>query len=107
MKFCPDCNNSLYIKQSSDKIIFYCMVCNYEEKANTAKYYYKDYGEQKCQNYRIETYKSLCDDATIPITKTEKCKNKDCKDSKIIFIKCNTLNNIYICCKCNDYWYSD
>jgi DNA-directed RNA polymerase subunit M/transcription elongation factor TFIIS len=108
MNFCPDCNNSLKIQQNDNTIDYRCIVCNYESPAPDMRYHFKDYGDQKCENYRIETYKSLCDDPTIPITTKVKCP--DCKDtdSKVVFIKCDTtLNNIYICCKCHNYWYSD
>jgi len=110
MDFCPDCSNILLEKQMENKIQRYCRICNFKDdvKNNFLRYSFKDWGEKKCEDYPIESYENLCHDKTIPIALDVKCKNKDCKDDNVIYIRCGeTMTNIYICCKCKQYWYSN
>ena len=105
MKFCPDCNNILVIKQEGQTFINRCRVCSYKEKADEDSYriHFSTTSESESINYRRMISNGICDDITYPLIKYQICKN--CHSNKIIFIKDDiTLKYVYVCKDCKSYW---
>ena len=134
MNFCPECENSLFIKISgsdnANNIISYiCNNCSYKKNIDITKE-----PEYKCvysHSYNIEKIdtnkhndKYLCKDPTLPHIDILPCPNPECITNKenqkselldtesqkvknnVLYIKINE-NNLtykYKCCNCNHTW---
>ncbi len=117
MKFCPDCNNFLYItedKSEDTEVNFlknYCRNCGYEEKRennkiDTLKFDYET-------SYKNILPEEIVYDLTYPRTRVVKCPNFDCEcnlpSSHILrevlfFRQNNSLKLTYVCCVCKTMW---
>ena len=107
MKFCPDCNNCLYIQESigeEKNLENYCRNCGYSEKRadNKIETFQFDYEAA----YRNIVPEEIVNDLTYPRTKTVECPNGTCSSSRevLFFKQKNSLKLTYICCNCKTMW---
>lgn len=106
MKFCKKCNNSFEPDQESitaKKMFFKCRSCGYREEASQEDY---KIGSEiyHTEDFIDSNIVHMCDNEILQI-KHIKCKNKDCKNEYIKYIKQPvTLKIIYICNDCKTYW---
>jgi DNA-directed RNA polymerase subunit M/transcription elongation factor TFIIS len=114
MKFCPDCNNCLYIQESSSSsddsgnLENYCRNCGYSEKR----------ADNKIETFQFEyeaAYKNIVpeeivNDLTYPRTKAVECPNGSCvsrtnNQREVLFFKQKgNLKLTYICANCKTMW---
>jgi DNA-directed RNA polymerase subunit M/transcription elongation factor TFIIS len=116
MKFCPDCNNFLYITEGTTKddeknvLINTCRNCGYEEKRednkiDTLKFDYET-------SYKNLVPDEIVSDLTYPRTRAIKCPNADCDcnvDPKVLrevlfFRQKSSLKLTYVCSICKTMW---
>ena len=121
MKFCENCGNLYYMRESEKKtLIFYCRNCNNESQELTAEDICVSRIQVKKSNqsfhHIINKYTKL--DPTLPRTNTVLCPNQDCETNKksenghapvereIIFIRYDETNirYIYLCSTCDTSW---
>jgi hypothetical protein len=85
-------------------LINHCRYCNHEEEVKNDNYIISASILKKEEEDNIIN-PAICDDSTYPQSKTEKCSNKDCTNSKVIYIIAKkTLQYTYICCQCKESW---
>ena len=111
MKFCPDCNNCIYIKENTKDtgeryLENYCRNCGFvEEREETKLDTFKTNQESVRRTYSPE---ELVHDYTYPRTKAVKCPNPECsetgKGEVMYFRQKNSLKLNYVCCDCNTMW---
>lgn len=112
MQFCPGCQNLLIVGESDSKNLlnFYCQQCernftlkdlNIIKDGENYVLYERDLTISK-QHLRL--IKNACEDVRNP-KKKKFCST--CKKEEIaVYIKIpNTLQNVYICCICQEYSY--
>lgn len=118
MKFCPDCNNFLYITESKvalggtkEGLINYCRNCGFEEarqenKIDLLKFDYET-------SYKNIYPEEIINDLTYPRTRAVKCPNHDCECNDevsgvlrevLFFRQKNSLKLTYICVICKTMW---
>ncbi len=112
MKFCPDCSNFLYIKDSVDPetaetyLENYCRNCGFIERRT----------ELKIDTFKIDnevSYKNInpeeivCD-LTYARTRAVECPDKSCASSDkrevLYFKQKGKLKLNYVCCVCKTMW---
>jgi DNA-directed RNA polymerase subunit M/transcription elongation factor TFIIS len=109
MQFCPGCQDLLIVSGNDNVLNFSCEQCEREfsiedlkitTKGNNYILYERDLTVSE-QHLRL--IKNACDDIRNP-RKYMFCPT--CKKNKVVvFIKVpNTLQNIYICCDCKEYF---
>ena len=87
-----------------NKLINHCRYCNHEEEVKSDNYIIS-YSLLKKEEEDNTINPAICYDSTYPQSLTEKCSNKECKDSKVIYIiSKRTLQYTYVCCKCKESW---
>jgi DNA-directed RNA polymerase subunit M/transcription elongation factor TFIIS len=115
MKFCPDCSNFLYIKDSTDAesgesyLENYCRNCGFSEKRT----------EHKIDTFKIDnevSYKNInpeeiINDLTYPRTRAVDCPSSDCatktgtaRREVLYFKQKGKLKLNYVCCVCKTMW---
>ncbi len=112
MKFCPDCNNCLYIQQTEDdekqNLENYCRNCGYHEKRT----------ESKIESFQFEyeaAYKNIVPeeivyDPTYPRTRAIECPSGTCPSHsgtprEVLFFKQKgNLKLTCVCCNCKIMW---
>jgi hypothetical protein len=117
MKFCPDCSNFLYIKDTNDAesgesyLENYCRNCGFSEKRT----------EYKIDTFKIDneiTYKNInpkeiVNDLTYNRTRVVKCPSTTCPSNKdvdprenevLYFKQKGKLRLNYVCCNCMIMW---
>jgi DNA-directed RNA polymerase subunit M/transcription elongation factor TFIIS len=115
MKFCPDCSNFLYIKDSSDAetgetyLENYCRNCGFSERRS----------EHKIDTFKIDNEYSikkinpeeLVNDLTYARTRAVECPGDDCPSNTgvtrhevLYFKQKGKLKLNYICCVCKTMW---
>lgn len=108
MKFCPECNNLLYIIEE-DTLYHKCKNCGYQNKFKESIIVTRKYkkGEYKIGN--IEQY--LVNDPSYAHTIYQVCPNEECLSRKdaslqdaIILSERNNLEATYICTVCLHKW---
>lgn len=119
MKFCPTCENMLYISVTSDnKLKNYCKNCAYNEimDDNTAALVTSTVIGEDVASYKQYMTKNIKYDMTLPRVNNIKCPNSDCptndskvknpKDNEVIYIKYDQTNMLYLyyCCDCEHFW---
>jgi DNA-directed RNA polymerase subunit M/transcription elongation factor TFIIS len=112
MKFCPDCSNFLYIKDSQDPetsetfLENYCRNCGFLERRT----------ELKVDTFKIDnevSYKNInpeeivCD-LTYARTRAVECPGEACsagsKPEVLLFKQKGKLKLTYVCCNCKTMW---
>ena len=100
MDFCADCGELLSISENKDKLKYTCNSCNKLIDASNDAYLV--YQEKTKTSYDSVNLKFACEDITNP-RKIIKCPNCDNKEKIAILIRLpETLENIYICCECQN-----
>lgn len=111
MKFCPDCNNCLYIQECSQEnkeLENYCRNCGYSEKRVDNKIE-KFQFEYEASNKKIIP-EEIINDLTYQRTRTIECPNSSCSDNstsfkEVLFFKQkSSLKLNYICSNCKTMW---
>lgn len=108
MKFCPECNNLLYIVEE-EELYNKCKNCGYQEKLNEKVIMTKIYKKGEYKGTGIEQY--LINDPSYAHTTHQPCPNKDCESKKdislqdaIILSEGKRLEATYICTVCSHKW---
>jgi predicted RNA-binding Zn-ribbon protein involved in translation (DUF1610 family) len=118
MQYCPNCDNALaIIRNSSDnehKANFKCTNCEYTEpimnhtliisRSNEIDNSVEDTG--KC---KVNIYKNMVNDATVPHTRNYVCPNENCKSHKDFALRdaiwfkprLHSYKKIFVCTACN------
>lgn len=113
MKFCPICENMLYMSVTSDnppKLRNYCRNCSYETviNNNNAEKVSSTNINQDVESYKQYMTKNIKYDMTLPRVNNIKCNNNTCKskEQEVIYIKYDQVNMkyLYFCCNCESFW---
>ena len=115
MKFCPDCNNCIYIKENTKEngercLEDYCRNCGFVEEREERKL--EQFKMNQSSTKKIYKPEELIHDFTYPRTKAVKCPNEDCSSAKngtgevMYFRQKNSLKLNYICCDCATMWHN-
>lgn len=120
MKFCPTCENMLYISVTSDnKLKNYCKNCAYTETMddNTAALVTDTVIGEDVASYKQFMTRNIKYDMTLPRVNNIKCPNNKCPtnestnktkadEKEVIYIKYDQTNMFYLyyCCKCEQFW---
>lgn len=113
-KFCTICDNMLYISVSPENNLkHYCRNCGYSDTTSDAQtaLISETTINQDLATYQQYMTKNIKYDVTLPRVNNIKCPYNECKDvkegeSKVIYIKYDSVNMkyIYFCCKCEQFW---
>ncbi len=116
MKFCPECDYTLYHKVQGDQLLRICRVCGYTEEDKEGGLVMETVIQQKStESYKILLNEFTRQDPTLPHTKEIKCPSAACQSNKgaerdVILIKHDAVNLkfIYICNTegCGETWRS-
>lgn len=102
MEFCDYCSTMLVLDTEDTKeLMNICTNCGHKQPIkNTTKIYEEKFDETTLSENLL---KYACDNIVVP-RKMEYCPT--CKKEEIVSIirKKVTLKEIYICCKCKNYW---
>ncbi len=119
MKFCPQCDNKLYIRvksEETDSLVYYCRFCKYEDT---------EIGEEGVvvlntqfrkgeQHLHYNRYTKL--DPTLPRIYHMRCPNATCQTNvdnverpEIIYIRYDEeqMKFMYLCVVCDTAWKTD
>ena len=131
MKFCPTCDNMMYITTESvvttaglndgrddetlpmaeSRLVYHCKCCNHRMSSDeksvliTAQQYKDD-----ATSYKQFISPFIRYDPTLPRVNNIACIHKDCqgkgKEAETIYIKYDSANMkyIYYCCHCTRFW---
>jgi len=111
MKFCPTCDNMLYITTENKSLIYHCKCCNHREVSNekSMRIMKKEYKDD-ATSYKQFISPFIKHDPTLPRINNIPCVYDDCvnrgKETETIYIKYDNDNMkyIYFCCNCDRYW---
>ncbi|NBR61639.1 MAG: hypothetical protein EBT86_08330 [Actinobacteria bacterium] len=115
LRFCPVCSNMLQMKQESDKLVYSCRVCSYNEDDTEGGLVMElNLQEKASEGYKILLNEFTIDDNTLPHTNMIKCPNAECatvkgtRESDVVFLKYDPINlkYQYICTVCSTSWKS-
>jgi DNA-directed RNA polymerase subunit M/transcription elongation factor TFIIS len=108
MKFCPECNNLLYIIET-DKLYHKCKNCGFENEFKGSIILTRKYKKTEYKNSNVEQY--LIHDPSYVHTIYQSCPNDKCESKKdvslqdaIILSEGNNLEATYICTVCLHKW---
>jgi DNA-directed RNA polymerase subunit M/transcription elongation factor TFIIS len=126
MKFCPVCENFLYIGLSvkdSNQLKYYCRHCGHDDNTPSddivvTSTQIKKSGEQNFQ-HMVNKYTKL--DPTLPRIRNIHCPNEQCKTNRgssdsvaagtteVIYIRYDdeNLKYLYLCTECDTCWKTD
>lgn len=115
MKFCPVCQNMLYMQLDQDAgLKLYCKHCSYVEVANVDNV--KDVLISQSQrgdgqaDYKQYMTPDLEHDPTLPRVRHMECPNKECPSTpdkrEVIYLKYDPvhLKFLYFCTACKTFW---
>jgi hypothetical protein len=121
MKFCPDCSNFLYIKDTTNDdeadskkesyLENYCRNCGFSEKRTDFKIDSFKIENEVSYNYIVP--EELVNDLTYNRTRTVDCPNLECtskpdkgseRPEVLYFKQKGKLKLNYVCCVCNTMW---
>lgn len=114
MRFCPCCNNFLYVDLDEEKnLLYYCKNCSHksvEKKEGGSILVIDDNKIDDATRYSQFLNKHIKHDPTLPHVNNIKCTNPKCTkpkdaDNDIIYIKYDFVNMYYLyyCCYCEEY----
>jgi len=113
MKFCPQCENMLYLSQlTSTKLVYMCKYCGHTQDAQTDELNIFEVSLKSSEDtqYLINEYTKY--DMTLPRIQDMDCPNMECpsrkntKEKDIIYIRYNEedMKYLYLCGVCNHHW---
>ena len=98
MKFCPECDYSLYHKVQGDQLLRICRVCGYTEEDKDGNLVMETVIQQRAtESHKILLNEFTRQDPTLPHTKEIKCPAQACQSNKgterdVILIKHDAVN---------------
>lgn len=108
MKFCPECQNLLYIVEE-DTLYEQCKSCGYREKHDKSVIITKSYVKTSYKNSASKQF--MVYDPSYAHTIHYSCPNEKCESHKdpslqdaIVFSEGNELSSVYICTLCKYEW---
>ena len=108
MKFCPECNNLLYIVEE-DALYNVCKKCGHKEENEDTIVIKNNYQKKQFKNSGSKQY--MIYDPSYARTIHHKCPNGECpskedpkKQCAIMFAEDGELEATYICCECKYEW---
>ena len=115
MKFCPCCNNFLYVDLSENKdLIYYCKSCSHktvQKKEEGSICVIEDNKIDDVTRYSQYLNKNIKHDPTLPHVNNIKCPNSSCtkkpdQDNDVIYVKYDFVNMLYMyhCVYCEQFW---
>ena len=115
MKFCPKCENYLYMDTKSGALLRVCRTCGYSENDTQGGLAMETVvQERSSEGYKILLNEFTRQDPTLPHVVTIKCPRTSCttntggKTRDVIYIKYDAVNMkyLYICNVCGEQWRS-
>jgi DNA-directed RNA polymerase subunit M/transcription elongation factor TFIIS len=115
LKFCPTCNNYLYLNTDPNRLTRLCRNCGYQEEEEKGGLIVETLvQERSSEGYKILLNEFTRQDPTLPHVKSIKCPKQTCPSNgggaerDVIYIKYDTVNlkYIYICNACGETWRS-
>ena len=117
MKFCPNCDNMLYIKidpTNESRISYYCRKCNYVDSSAIDNCRIMDVISQLDRDASSYMANPLIKyDPTLKIS-SALCPNRECTSNsetssterQVVYIRCSeqTMKSMYVCCVCDHSW---
>jgi DNA-directed RNA polymerase subunit M/transcription elongation factor TFIIS len=117
LKFCPECDYCLYIKNEVDAegvhMIYECKTCGYTKREENGGLIMETVvQEQASDSYKVYLNEFTLKDPTLPHTTTLKCPNGACNSNSgtvepdVIYIKYDAahMKFLYICTHCKTHW---
>lgn len=108
MKFCPECNNLLYIVEE-DALYHKCKNCGYQNEFKESIILTRSYKKGEYKNSGVE--QNLVHDPSYAHTIYQSCPNEECPSKKdvslqdaIILSEGSHLEATYICTACLYKW---
>lgn len=116
MKFCPKCENYLYLDTKSAQLLRVCRTCGYSEEDKEGGFVMETIvQERSSEGYKILLNEFTRQDPTLPHVNTLPCPNtqscptnlsKQPRDVIIIKYDNQNMKFIYICNVCGTQWRS-
>ena len=115
MKFCPKCENYLYLDTKTETLLRICRSCGYSEADTQGGLAMETIvQERSSEGYKILLNEFTRQDPTLPHVKTLPCPKADCNSNTgsvprdVIIIKYDPVNLkfVYICNVCGTQWRS-
>ncbi len=120
MKFCPKCENYLYLNASDTTLLRECRTCGYKEEDTEGGIVMETIVQERTsEGYKILLNEYTREDPTLPHVKTLPCPRATCpsnpgatgpssKPRDVIIIKYDAQNMkfLYICNVCGEQWRS-
>lgn len=115
MKFCPKCENLLYLDTKTDKLLRICRTCDYQEEDTQGGLAMETIVQERTsEGYKILLNEFTRQDPTLPHVTTLPCPRSACptnvkgqqKDVIIIKYDAQNLKFLYICNVCGEQWRS-
>jgi DNA-directed RNA polymerase subunit M/transcription elongation factor TFIIS len=115
MKFCPKCENFLYLDTKTDpkNLLRLCRTCGYSEHDTQGGLAMETVVQERTsEGYKILLNEFTRQDPTLPRVTTIPCPNQTCPTNvrgeprEVVYIKYDAVNLkfIYICLKCDTEW---
>lgn len=122
MKFCPVCENMLYIKlndQNPNNLEFYCRNCDHKESqttlcvlssmntlVNRADNYFGNIINEytKYDPTLPRVYNLLCPNEECPSNKALDGETKEPSEALYLRYDHENMKYVYLCCVCNAHW---
>ncbi len=110
MKFCPACDNMLFIDLlETKKLVYYCKNCTYKEEIDQKTQIIIDDNKiSDAMNYSMFLNENIKYDTTLPHVNNINCTYEDCKKEKkdVIYMKYDFVNMkyLYYCCDCERFF---
>lgn len=115
MKFCPKCENYLYMDTKTDKLLRICRTCGYSEEDTQGGLAMETIVQERTsEGYKILLNEFTRQDPTLPHVRTLPCPRQSCptnikgepRDVIIIKYDAQNLKFLYICNVCGEQWRS-
>jgi hypothetical protein len=99
------------VEKTGQDAFFLCPNCGYYEKIKPKTLIYSKTVDRQDQDILLEDYSDMCNDPTLPRTKSYNCQNKKCithskpeKKEAVFFRLHNSFKLVYVCCACEAGW---
>jgi DNA-directed RNA polymerase subunit M/transcription elongation factor TFIIS len=106
MKFCPDCQNFLYVLEEGDGVGFKCRKCPYVEKISHANPLVYEHKLKEDRATQLVMNENLEHDPTLPRFTTIRCPTQGCPSNDVVAVKLSREDVIwmYKCAVCKVAW---
>jgi DNA-directed RNA polymerase subunit M/transcription elongation factor TFIIS len=109
MKFCPVCDNMLYIHTEDSQLAFKCKNCDFAESpTNNGSVLISERQVDNPAAVNLNNYltTNIKYDPSLPHVNNIRCPNCVEKEDDVIYIKYDAKNMkyLYLCCKCDHFW---